>query len=41
MNVPGFTAVEDLDVAAEGVFYMFHNVIMAPFYLIHYLIHGY
>lgn len=41
VNIPGFEAVEDIDVVAEGVFSMIHHIMMYPFHLIHYIIHGY
>jgi len=40
-NVPAFEAVRDIDEVAEGIFYTLHDIMMYPFHLIHYIIHGY
>jgi len=40
-NVPAFEAVGDIDEVAEGIFYTLHDIMMYPFHLIHYIIHGY
>merc|ERR1711935_404261 len=40
-NIPAFEAVGDVDEVAEGIFSMLHHIMMYPFHLIQYIIHGY